>query len=107
MKLRSPDDDIQGCELSNLAPVSSSLGNVIAMPGCGLNITGCAGEAVGSGANHALTTSGSVILTPSDSTALSSLLAGTLARMKRGLNQTARISSSFLPGSHRSHLVRV
>jgi hypothetical protein len=66
MKLRSPDDDIQGCELSNLAPVSSGLGNVIAMPGCGLNITGCAGEAVGSGANHVLTTSGSVILTPSE-----------------------------------------
>ena len=36
MKLHSPDDDIQGCELSNLAPVSSSLGNVIAMSGCGL-----------------------------------------------------------------------
>ncbi len=66
LKLHSPEDDIQGCELSNLAPVSSSLGNVIAMPGCGLNIAGCAGEAVGSGANHALTTSGSVILTPSD-----------------------------------------
>ena len=66
MKLRSPDDDIQGCELSNFAPVSSSLGNVIAMPGCGLNVAGCAGEAVGSGANHALTTSGSVMLTPSD-----------------------------------------
>ncbi len=66
MKLHSPDDDIQGCELSDLAPVSSSLGNVITMSGCGLNIAGCAGEAVGSGANHALTTSGSVILTPSD-----------------------------------------
>ena len=66
MKLHSPDDDIQGCELSNLAPVSSSLGNVITMAGCGLNIAGCAGNAVGSGANHALTSSGSVILTPSD-----------------------------------------
>lgn len=66
LKLHSPDDDIQGCELSNIAPVSSSLGNVIIMPGCGLNIAGCAGEAVGSGANHALTSSGSVILTPSD-----------------------------------------
>jgi hypothetical protein len=66
MKLSSPDDDIQGCELSNLAPVSSSLGNVIRMPGCGLNIAGCAGEAVGSGADHALTSSGSVLLTPSD-----------------------------------------
>jgi hypothetical protein len=66
IKLHSPDDNIQGCELRNLAPVSSSLGNVITMPGCGLNIAGCAGDAVGSGANHALTTSGSVILTPSD-----------------------------------------
>jgi hypothetical protein len=66
LKLHSPDDDIQGCELSNVAPVSSSLGNVITMAGCGLNIAGCAGDAVGSGANHALTTSGSVILTPSD-----------------------------------------
>ena len=66
MKLHSPDDDIQGCELSNIAPVSTSLGNVIAMPGCALNIAGCAGDAVGSGANHALTSSGSVILTPSD-----------------------------------------
>jgi hypothetical protein len=66
MKLHSPDDDIQGCEISNLAPVSTSLGNVITMTGCGLNIGGCAGDAVGSGANHALTSSGSVILTPSD-----------------------------------------
>ncbi len=66
LKLHSPDEDIQGCELSNLAPVSSSLGNVITMQGCGLNIAGCAGNAVGSGANHALTSSGSVILTPSD-----------------------------------------
>jgi len=66
MKLSSPDDDIQGCELSNVAPVSASLGNVIAMPGCGLNIAGCAGEVVGSGADHALTSSGSVILTPTD-----------------------------------------
>jgi hypothetical protein len=66
MKLSSPDEDIQGCEISNVAPVSASLGNVIAMTGCGLNIEGCAGDAVGTGANHALTTSGSVILTPSD-----------------------------------------
>lgn len=66
MKLDSSDDTIQGCELGNLAPVSSSLGNVITMPGCGLNIAGCRGAAVGTGANHALTSSGSVILTPSD-----------------------------------------
>jgi len=66
LNLHSPDDDIQGCELSNLAPVTSSLGNVITMPGCGLNIAGCAGDAVGAGGNHALTSSGSVILTPSD-----------------------------------------
>lgn len=66
LKLNSPDDDIQGCELSNVAPVSSTLGNVITMPGCGLNIAGCAGDAVGSGGDHALTSSGSVILSPSD-----------------------------------------
>jgi hypothetical protein len=66
LNLHSPDDDIQGCELSNLAPVTSSLGNVITMPGCGLNIAGCAGDAVGAGGNHALTSSGSVILMPSD-----------------------------------------
>ena len=66
MKLNSSDDSIQGCEIGNLAPVSASLGNVITMPGCGLNIAGCAGEAVGSGANRALTSSGSVILAPSD-----------------------------------------
>ncbi len=66
MKLNSPDDSIQGCEIANLAPVSASLGNVIAMPGCGLNIAGCAGEAIGSGANRALTSSGSVILAPTD-----------------------------------------
>jgi hypothetical protein len=66
MTLHSPDEDIQGCSLNNVAPVSSSLGNVIAMSGCGLNVAGCAGDAVGSGANHALTSSGSVILTPSD-----------------------------------------
>jgi hypothetical protein len=66
LKLQSGDDDIQGCELSNVAPVSSSLGNVITMSGCGLNIAGCPGDAVGSGANSALTSSGSVTLTPSD-----------------------------------------
>lgn len=66
MKLNSPDDEIQGCELSNVSPVSSSLGNVIAMHGCGLNFNGCLGDAVGSGGSSALTTSGSVILTPSD-----------------------------------------
>ena len=66
MKLSSADESIQGCELSNVAPVSASLGNVITMPGCGLNLNGCAGELVGSGADHALTSSGSVILTPSD-----------------------------------------
>lgn len=66
MKLNSPDESIQGCEIANLAPVSASLGNVVAMPGCGLSIAGCAGEAVGSGANRALTSSGSVILAPSD-----------------------------------------
>jgi hypothetical protein len=66
LKLSSPDDEIQGCELSNIAPVSSSLGNVITMAGCGLNIAGCAGDLVGAGADHALTSSGSVILTPSD-----------------------------------------
>jgi hypothetical protein len=66
LKLNSPDDDIQGCELSNVAPVSSTLGNVITMAGCGLNIAGCAGDAVGSGGDHALTSSGSVVLTPSD-----------------------------------------
>jgi hypothetical protein len=62
----SADDDIQGCVLSNVAPVSSSLGNLITMQGCALNVAGCAGDAVGSGADHALTTSGSVTLTPSD-----------------------------------------
>ena len=66
MKLNSSDADIQGCELINVAPVSSSLGNAVAMTGCGLNVAGCAGDAVGSGANHALTTSASVTLTPSD-----------------------------------------
>jgi hypothetical protein len=66
MKLSSSDDDIQGCELSNVAPVSNSLGNTIAMHGCGLNIAGCIGDLVGSGGDHALTSSGSVILTPSD-----------------------------------------
>jgi hypothetical protein len=66
MKLSSADESILGCELSNVAPVSASLGNVITMPGCGLNVNGCAGELVGSGADHALTSSGSVILTPSD-----------------------------------------
>jgi hypothetical protein len=66
MKLSSSDDTLEGCELSNLPPVSGSLGNVIAMPGCGLKINGCAGDAVGAGANHAVTSSGSVILTPSD-----------------------------------------
>jgi hypothetical protein len=66
MKLSSSDDTIEGCELSNVPPVSGSLGNVIAMAGCGLKINGCAGDAVGSGANHAVSSSGSVILTPSD-----------------------------------------
>jgi hypothetical protein len=66
LKLHSPDDDIQGCELSNVPPVSSTLGNVITMAGCGLNVAGCAGDAVGAGGDHALTSSGSVTLTPSD-----------------------------------------
>jgi len=66
MKLNSADDEIQGCDLSNVAPVSTSLGNVITMYGCGVNIAGCAGELVGSGGDRALTSSGSVILTPSD-----------------------------------------
>ena len=66
MRLNASDDSVQGCEITNVAPVSASLGNVIAMPGCGLNLAGCAGEAVGSGANRALTSSGSVILAPSD-----------------------------------------
>jgi len=66
MKLSSADDSIQGCELANVAPVSNSLGNVISMPGCGLNIAGCAGEVTGAGGDRALTTSGSVILSPSD-----------------------------------------
>jgi hypothetical protein len=66
LKLHSPDDDIQGCELSNVPPVSSTLGNVITMAGCGLNVAGCAGDAVGVGGDHALTSSGSVTLTPSD-----------------------------------------
>jgi hypothetical protein len=66
MKLSSADDDIQGCDLSNVAPVSTSLGNVIAMHGCGINIAGCTGDLVGAGGDHALTSSGSVILTPSD-----------------------------------------
>jgi hypothetical protein len=67
MKLKSAtDDDIQGCELVNVAPISASMGNVITMPGCGINIAGCAGEATGSGADHAVTSSASVILTPSD-----------------------------------------
>ncbi len=67
MKLNSSsDDDLQGCLLVNVAPVSASLGNVISMPGCGVNIAGCAGEAIGAGANGALTSSGSVILNPSD-----------------------------------------
>jgi hypothetical protein len=66
LKLNSPDDDIQGCELANIPPVSSTLGNVITMAGCGLNVAGCAGDAVGAGGDHALTSSGSVTLTPSD-----------------------------------------
>ena len=67
MKLKSAtDDDIQTCELVNVAPVSPSMGNVISMPGCGINIAGCAGEATGFGADHAVTSSGSVILTPSE-----------------------------------------
>lgn len=67
MKLNSSsDDDIQGCELVNIAPVSTSLGNVISMPGCGINIAGCAGEATGAGGDRALTSSASVMLTPSD-----------------------------------------
>jgi len=67
MKLKSAtDDDIQGCELVNVAPVSPNMGNVISMPGCGINIAGCAGEATGSGADRAVTSSASVILTPSD-----------------------------------------
>jgi hypothetical protein len=66
MKLNSADDDIQGCDLSNVAPVSTSLGNVISMHGCGINIAGCVGDLVGAGGDHALTSSASVILTPSD-----------------------------------------
>jgi hypothetical protein len=67
MKLKSSsDDDIQGCELANIGPVSNSLGNEISMPGCAINIAGCAGEAIGAGADRALTSSGSVILTPTD-----------------------------------------
>jgi hypothetical protein len=67
MKLKSAtDDDLQGCELVNVAPVSTSMGNTITMPGCGISIAGCAGEATGSGADHAVTSSASVILTPSD-----------------------------------------
>ena len=67
MKLKSAtDDDIQGCELANVAPVTTGMGNVVSMPGCGINIAGCAGEATGAGADRAVTTSASVILTPSD-----------------------------------------
>jgi hypothetical protein len=64
MKLRSADAEIDACQLGNVVPVSSSLGNVISMPGCGLNVDGCAGNLTGTGANHALTTSASVIVTP-------------------------------------------
>ena len=59
MKLDSADGDIQGCQLGNVGPVSGSLGNVITMSGCALNVAGCGGEVVGSGANRALTSSGS------------------------------------------------
>jgi hypothetical protein len=66
MKLRSPDDDIQGCQLSNLPPVSANMGNAILMPGCSLNAQGCVGEVTGSGANHALSSSASVTTAPAD-----------------------------------------
>ena len=64
MNLRSSDDDVNACQLANVNPISSSLGNVVTMPGCGLNVEGCAGDLSGSGANHALTTSASVAVAP-------------------------------------------
>ena len=64
MNLRSSDGDIDACQLSNVVPISSSLGNVITMPGCGLNVEGCAGDLTGAGGNHILTNSASVIVTP-------------------------------------------
>jgi len=64
MKLRSDDGQIDACRIDNVMPVSSSLGNVVTMPGCGVTVDGCAGNLIGSGANHALTTSASVAVTP-------------------------------------------
>jgi len=63
MKLRSDDGQIDACQIDNVMPVSSSLGNVVTMPGCGLTVDGCAGNLTGSGANHSLTTSASVAVT--------------------------------------------
>lgn len=66
LKLRSNDDDIQGCQLSNLPPVSSDTGNVVVMQGCTLKAQDCAGEVTGSGGNRALTSSASILVTPAD-----------------------------------------
>ncbi len=65
-KLHSDDGDIQGCQLDSVAPASNSLGNTVTMAGCTLSVVGCVGDVSGSGADHALTNSASITLTPAD-----------------------------------------
>lgn len=64
LKLHSADGKIDACQLGNVIPVSSSLGNVIMMPGCGLTVDSCIGDLTGAGASGTLTTSAAVIVTP-------------------------------------------
>jgi hypothetical protein len=66
MTLHSEDGDIQGCQLGSVAPASDSLGNIVTMSGCSLSVAGCLGDVSGAGADHALTNSASITLTPAE-----------------------------------------
>jgi hypothetical protein len=66
MTLASADGAINGCTLGNQSAVTAGTANTVTMQGCGLSAEGCSGQVVGAGANHALTSSAVVTVTPAE-----------------------------------------
>ena len=65
MSLSSPDGAIQGCSLGN-AGSAAGTANTITMMSCALSVADCSGQVVGAGANHSLTSSAVVTVTPAE-----------------------------------------
>lgn len=63
LSLSSPDGAIEGCTLGNSPPVAMGTSNTVTMPSCAVTAEDCAGDAVGAGPNHALTSSAAVTVT--------------------------------------------